>query len=142
MESTFRVNTEGTWLEERDLAFRMNEYDEYALEQAIRIKEATGNAPDITVLSIGPARVVGSHQERPWPWAPTGAYTSRMSRLPRKIFQIASTLPLLPGIKISTWSLPACNPGLVRPRWARCWRNCSASPVLPRFLFDLEDGSR
>ncbi len=58
MESSFRVNSEGTWLDERDLAFRMNEYDEYALEQAIRVKEQEGGVPDITVLSIGPARVV------------------------------------------------------------------------------------
>jgi electron transfer flavoprotein beta subunit len=57
MESVFRVNAESTWLDERDLAFRMNEYDEYAVEQAIRIKEQAGNAPDITVLSLGPARV-------------------------------------------------------------------------------------
>lgn len=58
MESSFRVNSEGTWLDERDLAFRMNEYDEYALEQAIQVKEQEGGTPDITVLSIGPARVV------------------------------------------------------------------------------------
>ncbi len=58
MESTFRVNAAGTWLDERDLAFRINEYDEYALEQAIRVKEQAGTAADVTVLSIGPARVV------------------------------------------------------------------------------------
>jgi electron transfer flavoprotein beta subunit len=58
MESTFRVNLEGNGLDERDLAFRMNEYDEYALEQAIRVKEQEGNIPDVTLLSIGPARVI------------------------------------------------------------------------------------
>jgi len=40
------------------LAFRMNEYDEYAVEQAVRLKEQLGDAPEITVLSIGPDRVV------------------------------------------------------------------------------------
>jgi electron transfer flavoprotein beta subunit len=58
LESPLRVNAGGTGLDERDLAFRMNEYDEYALEQAIRVKEQQGNTPDVTVLSIGPARVV------------------------------------------------------------------------------------
>ncbi|HTX90775.1 MAG TPA: electron transfer flavoprotein subunit beta/FixA family protein [Anaerolineales bacterium] len=58
MESSFRVNAAGDWLDERDLAFRMNEYDEFAVEQAIRLKEQEGGAPDVTVLSIGPARVV------------------------------------------------------------------------------------
>ena len=58
MESRFRVNGEGTWYEERDLAFRMNEYDEYAVEQAVQLKEQLGNEPEITVLSIGPDRAV------------------------------------------------------------------------------------
>lgn len=58
MASRFKVNGEGTWYDETDLAFRMNEYDEYAVEQAVQLKEQQGNAPDITVLSIGPDRVV------------------------------------------------------------------------------------
>jgi electron transfer flavoprotein beta subunit len=58
MESTFKVNNEGIWYEEQDLAFRMNEYDEFAVEQAIRVKEQLGGVADITILSIGPDRVV------------------------------------------------------------------------------------
>ncbi len=58
MASRFRVNGEGTWYDETDLAFRMNEYDEYAVEQAVQLKEQLGNMPDITVLSIGPDRIV------------------------------------------------------------------------------------
>ncbi len=58
MESRFKVNGEGIWYDETDLAFRMNEYDEYAVEQAVQVKEQLGNTPDITVLSIGPDRVV------------------------------------------------------------------------------------
>lgn len=58
MESRFMVNKAGTWVEEQDLAFRMNEYDEFAIEQAIRTKELLSGAADITILSIGPDRVV------------------------------------------------------------------------------------
>lgn len=58
MESRFKVNREGVWCDEQDLAFRMNEYDEFAIEQAIRLKEQLGGAADITILSIGPDRVV------------------------------------------------------------------------------------
>ena len=58
MESRFKVNAEGIWYEEQDLAFRMNEYDEFAVEQAIRLKEQLGGVADITILSIGPDRVV------------------------------------------------------------------------------------
>lgn len=56
MESKFKVNADGTWYEEADLAWRMNEYDEYAVEQAVQLKEQVGDS-DLTVLSIGPDRV-------------------------------------------------------------------------------------
>jgi electron transfer flavoprotein beta subunit len=56
MESKFKVNAEGSWYESADLAWRMNEYDEYAVEQAVRLKEQVGDA-DLTVLSVGPDRV-------------------------------------------------------------------------------------
>jgi len=55
--SKFKVRGDGRWFDETDLAFRVNEYDEYAIEQAVRLKEQLKNEPDITVLSIGPARV-------------------------------------------------------------------------------------
>ena len=42
MESRFRVNAEGIWYEDSDLAWRMNEYDEYAVEQAVQLKEQVG----------------------------------------------------------------------------------------------------
>ena len=57
MESRFKPNSGGTWYDEADLAYRMNEYDEYAVEQAVQLKEQLGDAPDVTVLSIGPDRV-------------------------------------------------------------------------------------
>ncbi|HKJ65963.1 MAG TPA: electron transfer flavoprotein subunit beta/FixA family protein [Desulfopila sp.] len=56
MESKFKVNSEGNWYDSGDLAWRMNEYDEYAVEQAVQLKEQEGDA-DVTVLCIGPARV-------------------------------------------------------------------------------------
>ena len=56
MESKFKVDSAATWYDEADLAWRMNEYDEYAVEQAIQLKEQAGDS-DLTVLSIGPKRV-------------------------------------------------------------------------------------
>jgi len=56
MESKFKVNGEGNWYDGSDLAWRMNEYDEYAVEQAVQLKEQVGDS-DLTVLSIGPDRV-------------------------------------------------------------------------------------
>ncbi len=56
MESKFKLNDEGNWYEAADLAWRMNEYDEYAVEQAVQLKEQVGDS-ELTVLSIGPDRV-------------------------------------------------------------------------------------
>ncbi len=56
MESKFKVSAEGTWYDNQDLAWRMNEYDEYAVEQAVRLKEQVAGS-ELTVLSIGSDRV-------------------------------------------------------------------------------------
>jgi len=56
MESKFKVNAAGTWYDMTELAWRMNEYDEYAVEQAVQLKEQVKDA-DITVLSIGTDKV-------------------------------------------------------------------------------------
>lgn len=58
MESRFKPDSAGVWFSDTDLAFRMNEYDEYAVEQAVRLKEQLGGEPELTVISIGPDRVV------------------------------------------------------------------------------------
>ena len=47
MESKFRIDADGVWYDRGDLAWRMNEYDEYAVEQAVRQKEQAGG--DLTV---------------------------------------------------------------------------------------------
>jgi electron transfer flavoprotein beta subunit len=56
MESKFKINDTGNWYDTADLAWRMNEYDEYAVEQAVQLKESVGSG-DITVLCIGSDRV-------------------------------------------------------------------------------------
>jgi electron transfer flavoprotein beta subunit len=56
MESKFIIDGDSTWFNTTDLAWRMNEYDEYAVEQAVQLKEQTGDG-DITVLCIGSDRV-------------------------------------------------------------------------------------
>ncbi|MGB8932153.1 MAG: electron transfer flavoprotein subunit beta/FixA family protein [Anaeromyxobacteraceae bacterium] len=57
MSSRFAPDGAGTWFSDTDLAHRINEYDECAIEQAIQLKEQLGGAPEVTALSIGPARV-------------------------------------------------------------------------------------
>jgi electron transfer flavoprotein beta subunit len=58
LESRFKPDAAGVWYSETDLAFRMNEYDEYAVEQAVQLREKLGEGAELTVLTIGPDRVV------------------------------------------------------------------------------------
>ncbi|WP_136807319.1 electron transfer flavoprotein subunit beta/FixA family protein [Desulfosediminicola flagellatus] len=55
MESKFKIDADGLWYDRGDLAWRMNEYDEYAVEQAVQVKEQNGG--DLTVLCIGSDQV-------------------------------------------------------------------------------------
>jgi len=55
LEAKFKLNSSGTWYSEQDLAWRLNEYDEYAVEQAVQLKEQHGG--ELVVLSLGPERV-------------------------------------------------------------------------------------
>ena len=57
LESTLAIDPDAKWILEDDtLKFRINHFDAFALEEAIRIKESF---PDVTIdaLSVGPARV-------------------------------------------------------------------------------------
>src|ERR671924_700565 len=54
-EWQLRVNESKTWIRDQDAAFEMNEPDAYALEEALRLKEAHGG--EVVVCSAGPARV-------------------------------------------------------------------------------------
>ncbi|MGH9158911.1 MAG: electron transfer flavoprotein subunit beta/FixA family protein [Vicinamibacteraceae bacterium] len=50
-----RVDDHGTWIRDTDAQFEMNEPDQYALEEALRLKEQQGG--EVIAVSAGPARV-------------------------------------------------------------------------------------
>ncbi len=58
-QSSFRINDEATGIKENGIVFVLNDYDRYAMEEAIRIREALGDV-EITVVSVGPGRVESS----------------------------------------------------------------------------------
>lgn len=91
MESRFRIGGEGTWFEETDLAWRMNEYDEYAVEQAVRLKEQVGEA-DLTVLSIGPDRVKEAMKKALAMGCDRGVHVRDDACFKKDSFEIASIL--------------------------------------------------
>ncbi len=54
-EWQLRVNDGKTWIRDQDASFELNEPDAYALEEALRLKEAHGG--EVVVCAAGPARV-------------------------------------------------------------------------------------
>lgn len=54
-ESRIKVAADGRSLDESDVKWIVSPYDEYALEEAIRTKEAAG-AGTVTVVNVGPER--------------------------------------------------------------------------------------
>jgi electron transfer flavoprotein beta subunit len=54
-EARLRVGREGRWIDEQDVPFVINESDEYALEEALTLAEATGG--EVVAFSLGPSRV-------------------------------------------------------------------------------------
>ena len=70
-----RVKPDGSGVELANVKMSMNPFDEIAVEEAIRLKEA-GKAEEIIVVSIGPAQAPRRCAPRS-PWAPTAPSWSR-----------------------------------------------------------------
>ena len=54
-EANMKVAPDGRWIDEEGLSFVINESDEYALEEGLRLAEATDG--EVVVFSLGPERV-------------------------------------------------------------------------------------
>lgn len=59
-EAKIKINADGSDIETQGVKFVMNPYDEYGVEQALLIKEALKDDTTVTVVSLGPDRVVES----------------------------------------------------------------------------------
>ena len=56
-ESALRIASSNTWIEDAAALFEMNESDNYALEEALQMKESLGNDSEVVAVSMGPERV-------------------------------------------------------------------------------------
>jgi electron transfer flavoprotein beta subunit len=59
-EAKIKINADGTDIDTQGIKFVMNPYDEYAVEEALLIKEKLKDDTTVTVISLGPDRVVES----------------------------------------------------------------------------------
>ena len=58
-ETKIAIGADGKSIDESSVTWIVNPYDEYAVEEALKIKEAKG-AGEVIVVSIGPARVASA----------------------------------------------------------------------------------
>jgi electron transfer flavoprotein beta subunit len=59
-EAKIKISADGSDIDSQGIKFVINPYDEYAVEQALLIKEALKDDTTVTVVSLGPDRVVES----------------------------------------------------------------------------------
>lgn len=59
-EAKIKINADGSNIDPQGVKFVMNPYDEFAVEQALLIKEALKDDTTVIVISLGPDRVVES----------------------------------------------------------------------------------
>jgi electron transfer flavoprotein beta subunit len=92
MEARFTPNSAGSWFDESGLAFRMNDYDEFAVEEAVRLKELLGGEAEVTVLSVGPDRVVEMIRKAMAMGCDRGVHVKDDRAVERDPWQIASMI--------------------------------------------------
>ncbi len=54
-DARLEIAGDGTWIQEENIKFEINSYDTYALEEALRVKDA--GEDEVVAVSIGPDRV-------------------------------------------------------------------------------------
>ena len=96
MESRFKINAAGTWYSDQDLAWRMNEYDEFAVEQAVKLREQLGEA-EVVVLSVGPDKVKETMKKALAMGADRGVHIHDEASYEKDSFQIASAIAAYAG---------------------------------------------
>ncbi len=57
LDEDFEIRDDGLDVEEDFLLYDLNEWDDYSLEEAMKIKEAADGAVEVIVVSVGPDRV-------------------------------------------------------------------------------------
>jgi len=60
-DSMLRINSAGTWIQDDDLSYEINEPDAYALEEALQLKEKNGG--EVIALCVGPSRAAQTIRE-------------------------------------------------------------------------------
>jgi electron transfer flavoprotein beta subunit len=55
-DARLELTSDGSWIQDANIKFEINDYDNYALEEALRVKDKDA-ATEVVVVTIGPDRV-------------------------------------------------------------------------------------
>lgn len=58
-ETKIRIKADGSGIETSDIKWIMNPYDEFAVEEALRLREKLADGSTVTVITVGPKTRVG-----------------------------------------------------------------------------------
>src|SRR5476651_1683858 len=128
-----RVKPDGSGVELANIKMSMNPFDEIAVEEAIRLKEA-GKATEIVAASIGPAQASETIRTALAMGADRGILVKAEGAIePLAVAKILKGIIDEKSPGWSSWASRRSTTTATRP--ARCWRRCSAgrrAPSLPR----------
>ena len=89
-DSALRPDPSGTWLDDSDLTYEMNEPDAYALEEALQLREKLGG--EVIVVSAGPSRVQQTIREALAKGADRGIHVELSNNIQLDAFGFAQVL--------------------------------------------------
>jgi len=102
-ETSVKIGADGKSIQTQDVNFVLNPYDEYAIEEALRIKEAKGG--EVTLLSAGPENAKKSLRTG----LAMGADKALHLVCPHQHDSLTLAQGLAEVIKTSSWDLVLCG---------------------------------
>jgi len=91
-ETAFKINDTTNWIQmNNDIVFRMNRFDEFAIEESLRIKEKLPDV-NIDVISVGPPRVTSTIRKALGMGADNGIHILLEKELYHSPYEIASLI--------------------------------------------------
>ena len=130
-ETQIKINSDGTGIVTDDIKWVMNPYDEFGVEEALRLKEKFGGS--VTVVSVGPKKVTETIRTALAMGADKGVMVADdaalngdgLHRPPRSWPESSRACP---ATSFSAASGPWTTTAAL---WALRWRRCWAFPMFP-----------
>jgi electron transfer flavoprotein beta subunit len=126
-ENEIELNREGSDIERDDLVYSVNEWDNYAVEEAIQIRDKVGGS--VTVVTVGDEESEEVLRREMAMGADKGILLSDADFAEIDGRGIATILKAAVDRGATTWCLPGPWRTTVPARSGACWRVCWTGPT-------------